>query len=229
MSDSLLLECLYSAFLISLIALALSWMGRHLFPRNRLVRSFARFFVRTAFVMPFRNIVRIGEWFIDAIRNSRPDYRRHQLFFERYPVSPLELYSVIEETFARRQIIGLDVRRVTRLEWHLLSARRTYILIRFRDAVCFISAVPVGTGLLVSWRYAAMPPRTSLVLFEIPFIGVILERLIIPRTFYRTDVYEALEQVIHGCVVEATNMLIQRGVRPLNDNERRPLLREFYY
>jgi hypothetical protein len=226
--SSSLLGFLSLVFWLVLIALGLSWIGRNVIPRNPFVRRSIRAILRLIFISPFRTIGRIGRWFANAVRDTRPEYRRHQLFFERYPVSPLELYAVIEDVFARRQIIGVDITRVSRLEWHLLSTRRTYVLIRFRDAVCFISAVPVGTGLLVSRRYAAMPSRFSMILFEIPYFGFIVERAIAPPTFYRADMYEAFEQAIRGCVVEATNVLAQRGVRPLHPAEQRPLLREFY-
>ncbi|MBK7394402.1 MAG: hypothetical protein IPI64_14090 [Chloracidobacterium sp.] len=73
-----------------------------------------------------------------------------------------------------------------------------------------------------------MPSRLSMILFEIPYCGFIIERMISPPTFYRTDIYDALEQAIRGCVVEATNILANRGVRPLTQAEQRPLLREFY-
>lgn len=223
-----LLACLSLVFWLVLIAFGLSWISRHLFPRNPLIRRVVRGLFRLIFISPFRAAFRIGRWFVNAVHETRPDYRRHQLFFERYPVSPLELYGVIEDAFARRNVVGVSISRASRLEWHLFSTRRTYLLIRYREAVCFIGAVPVGTGLLVSWRYSAMPSRPALLLFEIPYVGPLFERVIAPPTFYRTDVYEALEQAIRGCVIEATNALTGRGVRPLTQNEQRPLLREFY-
>ena len=227
-SSSTILACLSLVFWLVLIAFGLSWISRHLLPHNPFVRRMVRAVLRLVFVTPFRSVYRIGQWLVYAIRDTEPDYRRHQLFFERYPVSPLELYGVVEGVFVRRQIIGIQLSRVSRLEWHLLSARRTYLLVKFRDAVCFIGAVPVGNGLHVTWRYAATPSRLSMILFEIPYFGFIVERLISPPTFYRTDVYDALEQAIRGCVVEATNVLAGRGVRPLTQAEQRPLLREFY-
>ena len=223
-----LLSCLSLVFWLVVIALGLSWVSKRIFPRNQLLRRVVRTVLRLIFISPFRAVVSVVRWFVRALRDTRPDYRRHQLFFDRYPVSPLELYAVIEDTFARRQVIGVEVRRITRLEWHLFSSRRTYLFIRYREAVCSIGAVPVGTGLLVSWRYSALPSRGNLMLFEVPYLGPLFERLIAPPTFYRTDVYEGLEQAIRGCVADATNALTQRGVRPLTANEQRPLLREFY-
>jgi len=150
------------------------------------------------------------------------------MYLERYPVTPLELYAMIADVFTTRQIIGVQIKRVARLEWHLLSTRRIYLLIQFRGSVCFISSIPMGTGIFITWRYSAMPSKLLLIFFEVPIFGVLAERLLAPPTFYRTDVYLAFEESVRECVIEATRILTQRGVRALNDAERRPLLREFY-
>lgn len=223
-----ILGCLPLVLLIVMMSYSLSWLSRNLLPGNPLLRRLIRAVLRLVLIEPFRKSCRAIRWLGSTIFNTSPNYRTHQLYFDRYPVAPLELYALIEDVFATRQMVGVHLSRVSRLEWHLLSLRRIYLLIRFRDAVCFISGVPVGTGLLVSWRYTAMPGRVLMVLFQIPFVGVLAERIISPPTFYRTDLYFAFEQAIRECVLEATNLLAQRGVRPLTENEQRPLLREFY-
>lgn len=226
--SAMILGCLPLVLLVVLMAYGLSWLGRNLLPRNPILRRLMRSGFRVVFIEPFRMSYQAIRWLITTAVNANPVYRTHQLFFDRYPVTPLELYNLIEEVVTTRHIVGIRLSRVSRLEWHLFSGRRIYLLVRFRDAVCFISGARVGTGLLVSWRYCAMPGRLSLVLFQIPFIGVAVERIFSPPTFYRTDLYFALEQALRECVLEAANRLAQRGVRPLTANEQQPLLREFY-
>lgn len=226
--SAVILGCLPTVLLLVLMAYGLSWLGRNLLPQDPLLRRLVRSGFRVVLIEPIRRSYRAIRWLTLEAVKADPVYRTRELYFDRYPVTPLELYSLIEEVFATRQIIGVRLSRVSRLEWHLLSARRIYLLVRFRDVVCFIGGVRVGTGLLVSWRFCAMPGRVLLVLFQIPFIGIVAERIISPRTFYRTDLYFALEQAIRESVLEATARLVQRGVRPLTANEQRPLLREFY-
>lgn len=226
--SAMIFGCLPLVLLIVLMAYGLSWLGRNLVPRNPILRRLIRSGFRVVLIEPFRRSYQAIRWLTLTTASTNPVYRTNQLYFDHYPVTPLELYALIEEVFTTRQIIGVHLSRVSRLEWHLFSGRRIYLLIRFRDAVCFISGVRVGTGLLVSWRYSAMPGRFSLVLFQIPFVGVLAERIFSPPTFYRTDLYFAFEQAIRECVLEATNRLAGRGVRPLTANEQRPLLREFY-
>lgn len=199
-----------------------------LMPNARWHRKILPKTMRLLFLAPIENLYRAGRWLIVRIFTTQPDYRFQQIYLENFPVSPLEFYAAIEQAFFQRQIIGASVSRVARLEWHLLSARRIYLLIRFRDAVCFIGGLPLGTGFLVSWRYSAEPSKALLILFQVLYLGVLAERLLKPPTFYRADVYRAFEQAVRATVLEAANLLTNRGVRPLTETEQRPLLREFY-
>lgn len=223
-----ILGCLPLVLWLVAIFYACSWLTSKLIPQNVFLRRVLRSTFRLIFVEPFRASYRAVRWVAGRFLSADPQYRFHQVFLDRYPVTPLQLYASIEEVFAVRHIVGVQISRVTRFEWHLLSARRIYLLIRLRTAVCFISGIPVGTGLSVTWRYSSLPPAAVQVLFQVPFLGVIAERLFAPPTFYRNDLYVAFEQAIRSCVLEATTRLAQQGVRPLNETETRPLLREFY-
>ncbi len=220
--------CLPLVLWLVLIFYACSWLASKLTPRNVFLRRVFRNALRLTLVEPIRMPYRAIRWAATRFFSTDPHYRSHQIFLDQYPVTPFELYASIEDVFETRQIIGVRVSRTTRFEWHLLSARRVYLLFRFGAAVCFISGIPVGTGLYVTWRYSSLPPAAVQVLFQIPFLGVIAERLFAPPTFYRADLYVAFEQAIRSCVLEATTRLAQQGVRPLTENETRPLLREFY-
>lgn len=224
-----LLGCLPLILWLVIIVYAVSWLSSRILPRNVWLRRSIRTLARLIFIEPFRQTYRAMRWLVVHLFTTNPTYRFHQIYLERYPVTPLELYAMITDVFATRQIIGVQIRRVARLEWHLLSTRRIYLLIQFRGSACFISAIPMGTGIFITWRYSAMPSKFLLILFEVPIFGVIAERLLAPPTFYRTDVYQAFEESVRECVIEATRVLTQRGVRALNETERRPLLREFYH
>jgi hypothetical protein len=227
-SSATLPGCLPFVLWIVVIIYACFWLATRLQPRNALLRRTFKNALRITLIEPFRKPYRGIRWLTVRFFAADPNYRFHQLYLERYPVTPLELYEAIEAVFAARQIIGVQVSRTTRFEWHLLSVRRIYLLISFGAAACFISGIPVGTGLYVTWRYSALPSAAVQVLFQVPFLGVVAERLFAPPTFYRTDLYVAFEQAIRSCVLEATNHLAQQGVRPLGETETRPLLREFY-
>lgn len=205
-----------------------SWLNKFL-PNSKWLKGSVKRAGRLLLIAPFKQSYRAICWLTIKTVTAHPDYRTNQIHLENYPLTPLAFYDAVEEAFARREIIGIEISRITRREWHLLSSQRIYLLIRFRDAVCFVSATPLGTSFLVSWRYTAQPGKFLLILFQVSFVGAVAEKLLKPATFYRTDFYHAFEQVIRSTVLEATNVVtIQEGIRPLTENEQRPLLREFY-
>lgn len=226
--SAILLEFLQLVFWLVLVFLAWSWMMSRLFPKNTWIRRIPLRAARWFFIEPFRLIFRAIRWLVVKSIATSPEYRSHSIYLEDYPITPLRFYGAIEQVFNARNIIGAASLRIARREWHLLSTRRIYLLIRFRDAVCFIGGAALGTGFLISWRYTAMPGRFLLVAFQIPFIGVLTEKLLRPATFYRADIYQAFEQAVRSTVLEAVGLLTNEGMRPLGENEVRPLLQEFY-
>lgn len=211
-----------------IILLCFSWLMNYLFPKAKWHKKVLPKVMRFILLEPFKNLYRGGKWLIVRVFTTRPDYRLQQIYLENYPVAPLAFYEAVEEVVAQRQIIGVEISRISRREWHLLSARRIYLLIRFRSAICIVGALPMGTSFLASWRYTAMPGKWFLILFQIPAVGVVIEKLLAPPTFYRTDIYYAFEQIIRSTLLETTNLLANQGIRPLAENEQRPLLQEFY-
>lgn len=226
-----------SAFIFAFLQLVLwtviilsgfSWAVSYVFPKAKWHQKILPKVLRLIFLEPFRRLYQTGKWLIVKTFTTRPDYRLQQIYLENYPVAPLAFYEAFEEVMAHRQITDTEISRIVRREWHLLSAKRIYLLIRFRDAVCIIGALPMGMSFLVSWRFAAIPGKVFLILFQVPVLGAVIEGLLAPPTFYRTDVYYAFEQIIRSTILETTNLLTDHGIRPLAENEQRPLLREFY-
>jgi len=219
-----------SLLLVPIIwVLFFSWIFKRFFPNSKWLKRGLKKLFWLVLIEPFKKTYGAISWLAVKVFTTRPDYRTNQIHLENYPLTPLEFYEAVEQVLQQRQIIGTEISRIARREWHLLSARRIYLLVRFRDAVCFIGATPLGTAFLVSWRYTAQPGKFLLILFQVPFVGVVAEKLLKPATFYRTDVYHAFEQVVRRAVLEATNVLnTQNGIRPLTEQEERPLLQEFY-
>lgn len=204
------------------------WLFQRLFPKIKTPARILRKIISLIFFAPLKTLYEAIKWLIIKIFTTQPQYRLRETYLENYPVTPLQFYQAIEDAFRRRQIAGAQILRVTRREWHLLSGRRIYVLIRFRKAACFIGAVPLGTGVLISWRYAEMPYKFWLILFQMPFLGVIAERLLMPPTFYRADIHRAFEQAVRTIVLEATRLIAELDTRELTEAETRPLLRDFY-
>ncbi len=227
--SSALIASLQILFAVEILIFGVSFAAKLVFPNSNLHRRIWRLILNYAFVKPLKFTFRGSKWLLMRLFTTQPEYRLQQTFLENYPLTPLAFYQSFEEAFARRQIIGVEITRINRLEWHLLSGSRIYLLLRFRGAVCILSGVTLGTGFLASWRYSTNASRTLLILFQVPFVGAAAQKMLTPPTFYRTDLYYAFEQIVRSSILETTNLLTaQEGIRPLTENETRPLLREFY-
>lgn len=222
--SQIIFVCLQLVLWPVIIIIILFWLRDRLFPKNKGLKRM----VQLVMIKPFKFFYNGGRWIIVKIFTTQPDYRLQQIYLENFPVTPVAFYEAVEEVFRERQIIGAQISRISQLEWHLLSTRRIYLAIQFRDAVCLIGAMPMGTSFLVSWRYTTLSGKTFLILVQIPILGALFEGLIKPPTFYRTDVYYAFEQIVRSTLLETTNLIVHRGIQPLAENEQRPLHRGFY-
>ena len=226
-----ILSVLQLVFWIVVFCLGFSWVARLIFPNSNWHKKALRKMTRGLlyfFMEPFRKFFRASKWLLVRTFNTTPEYNRNQIFLEEYPVTPLVFLGMLEQVFLTRQVTGANVSRITRREWYLLSPTRIYLMVTFQRSTYFISAVPLGTSFLVTLRFTEMPSKFLLILFQVPLVGVIVERLLTPPTFYAHDLYYAFEQTVRSSVLETTNLLRTQGIRPLTENEQRPLLREFY-
>ncbi len=218
-------------FWVIVFGLGFSWVVSLFFPKLKWHKKALRKMTRGLLFLltePFRKLFKASKWFLTKAFNTTPEYNRNQIFLEDYPVTPLVFFDILEQVFLTRHVTNASVSRITRWEWHPLLPARIYLVIMFQRSAYFISAVPLGTSFLVTLRFTKMPNKFLLILFQVPIIGAIVERLLTPPTFYANDIYYAFEQTVRSSVLEAINLLRAQGIRPLTENEQRPLLREFH-
>jgi len=66
-------------------------------------------------------------------------------------------------------------------------------------------------------------------IIEIPYIGLIYERLFRPITYYRIDTALMFQSAVHSVVLQVVDQITQaQGLRTLSPDERKPIMREFY-
>jgi hypothetical protein len=65
--------------------------------------------------------------------------------------------------------------------------------------------------------------------FVVPVLGPLWERLFRPLTLYRHDTMLMFKKAIHQAVLEVVDSLTDaQGIRRLSENERKPILRDFW-
>lgn len=225
--SALILGLLQLVFFIVLLAVGFSWLAGLLFPKNRWLKKILRSSVRGLF-KPISALFRSFKWLIHKAFTTRPEFNRQRTVFEDCQFTPMELFDAVEEVFQTRHVDQTAISRITRREWHLLSTRRTYLLISFRRSAFVISAVVLGTSLLITERFTRTPSRLMLIMLQTPLLGAALEHFLLPPTFYREDIYYAFEQSVRSSLREATDQLGAPELGEQNLVEQQPVLQEFY-
>ena len=63
----------------------------------------------------------------------------------------------------------------------------------------------------------------------LPFIGPLYERFFRPITYYRIDTSQMFQKAVEQAVQEAVDQVtVGRGLRPLTELERKPVMRDFF-
>lgn len=129
--------------------------------------------------------------------------------------STQKFYQVLEGAIARRAIPGAEVRRETRKEAGFFSPKREYLLVKRGDDEFHICAAPFGTGFFVSWWLTASAVAQLAKIYD--------------WTFYQRDNLIMFQTAVHSAVQEVlAEFLEAKGMKPLSEAERKPVMREFY-
>jgi hypothetical protein len=153
---------------------------------------------------------------------TRPEEIAHwSTLVEGMQESTQKFYQVLEGAIARRAIPGAEMRRETRKEAGFFSPKREYLLVKRGDDEFHICAAPFGTGFFVSWWLT----------IKLGFFDTVDTKLA-PRqwwTFYQRDNLIMFQTAVHASVQEVLAEFIEaKGLKPLSEAERKPVMREFY-
>ncbi len=65
-------------------------------------------------------------------------------------------------------------------------------------------------------------------LVAMPLLGPIYERIFRPQTYYKVDTALMFQDAVHNAVLEVIDQISTvKGIRPLSEFERKPIMREF--
>ena len=156
---------------------------------------------------------------------------RWSTLLENFNMPPQQFYDAVVQAVEARQIP--DAKPGTRhwYEGNLLTAKRDYLTISYKSDIYFaICAAPFGTGYFISW-WLLQPPDGCLVqlLRLIPTLGPLAEAFARPWTFYRVDAATMFQTATHSAVMEVVDSITsEKGIRGLDESERKPVMREFF-
>ena len=157
-----------------------------------------------------------------------PIYSYWHKLFENLEYSPIQFYSHVDDAIKARKIPAVRVTRTKYKEGGMLSADREYLVIQRERLQFTICAAPFGTGFFVSLRLTdgGNPDGCGCgCLIALPLVGHLYEYLFRRETIYTIDRRHMYLDAVHGAMVDAIDeMTREKGIKPLTELERRPIL-----
>ena len=142
--------------------------------------------------------------------------------------SSIAFYQSVENTIGNRRVPHSYLSRVNWPEGGVFSARRAYLRVKRKDLILDICAAPFGTGFFVSWWLGPKPGLLGF-FYAIPVFGLFLQYVTRPFTYYKIDTALMFQEAINNSVQEVIeDMTKAQGLRSLSENERKPILRNFF-
>jgi len=148
---------------------------------------------------------------------------------EGLAASPQEFFQAVEEAINRKEMEKVKFSRYTWSESGVLSAKREYLRVKRKDHAYDICGAPFGNGFFVSTWLGNFESGIWALLFSIPVIGIIVEKMFKPLTYYQIDTALMYQALVHSAVLEVIDdMTKAKGLRTLSESERKPEMRDFF-
>ncbi len=154
---------------------------------------------------------------------------RWSQMIEGLVMSPSSFYESFREAIAEKQIPDLEIGEVYAHEGGVFSSKRLYLTVKRGELVYLICGAPFGNGFFVSsW----LGPRAStwLILASImPLGSLMFPWLFRDKTYHEYDTTSMFQSLVHSALTGTVDGMVEtKGLRPLTDNDRKPILREFF-
>lgn len=138
-------------------------------------------------------------------------------------------YLEVERALGAEGIDNIKTERVNLSEGGIFSAKREYLQVRRGEQVYHICAAPFGTGFFLSSWLGYVESGFWAWIASWPVIGVFATHFFKPATYFKTDTSLMFQSVAHSAVLRVVDGLTsQKGLRALTEDERKPLMKDFF-
>lgn len=143
--------------------------------------------------------------------------------------SSLEFYQMVEQGLADLHLKNVRLERIKLSEGGIFSAKREYLQIRRDNQVFHVCAAPFGPSFFISWWLGSVETGLWALIGRWPVVGLLIQRFLRPMTYFKIDTALMFQSLTHGAVLEALDGLTAaKGIRQLNADERKPVMRDFF-
>lgn len=141
--------------------------------------------------------------------------------FASLNLSSDEFYKAVEEEVRKKEIEGIRIFRENLYQSGLLSAKREYLAIAYKEYVLHVCAAPFGPDFFVSTWLSETTSVVREILLRIPVINWFVARARTNKTYYQADTEQMVKGCIHSAVRKAIDKITEeKGVRGLSDLEK---------
>jgi hypothetical protein len=138
----------------------------------------------------------------------------------------MEFYRLVEAEIAASGLPDLRFSDIRRREGGWLSPYRMYLRVRYGPLFFDIGAIVAGNSLIVSWWLHRDAGGVMDMLAEIPVISLFLRRTIRAATYYKVDLIEHFQVIVHQAVSEVIRDLTEDSKLDYVPDEDGSLVRE---
>lgn len=149
---------------------------------------------------------------------------------DNFKYSTKEFYKLFKEELKNTKINGVSFNSVFLHEGAILiSAKRNYLRITWKEFQFDLCAAPFGRGMFFSWWLLYKNGFLKLLLYRIPFIGRFLVRHLFPITYYKIDTATMFMRYVHLATLNTIDHVSnESGTRMLPEDERKPILNDIF-
>jgi hypothetical protein len=156
-------------------------------------------------------------------------HSRWNTLIDDFSFSSLEFYKLLKEELSAQGVNNIDIDNVKLKEGNIFSSKRKYLRVTWKDYQYDICAAPFGKGFFLSWWLLYKKSVIQLVICKIPFVGVWLENILFPTTYYKIDTASMFMSYAQQSVLNVLDTIaVTKGSKMLTENERKPFLNDIY-
>ncbi|MBX7225310.1 MAG: hypothetical protein K1X55_04720 [Chitinophagales bacterium] len=146
-------------------------------------------------------------------------------YFDSMRISSKDFYARLAEELAIYEVKDLATKEVSLSEGGLFSSNRLYMRISWQEFQYDLCVAPFGnSATFISWWLWRTPPVMESAITNIPVVGVFLNRVVSPVTYYRIDSSNSFMQFTQSKVLKILDEIIkEQNITALPEFERYPI------
>ncbi len=150
------------------------------------------------------------------------------ILIDDFKYSTDDFYKLFKEELKATQVRGISYENIGLSQGvELLSQKRKYLRVQWKDYRFDLCAAPFGRGMFFSWWLIYKLPLIAVFIYIIPFIGKRMVRFLFPITYYKIDSASMFMRYTHLVMLKVIDTITtENGVRILTDDERKPILHD---